>query len=107
MQIIAQERAERDTLTRTLETQDAICRSLGILQNARMLSNEEFMNLISNVRLGVSTGVLNGISYDVINGLIADAQPATLMKNSGHKLSSSERDKLRAELVQDRLFRKK
>lgn len=107
MQIIAQERTERDALTRTIETQDAICRSLGILQSAKMLSNEEFMNLISNVRLGVSTGVLNEIPCDVINGLIADSQPATLMKNSGHKLSSSERDKLRAELVQNRLFSKK
>lgn len=103
MQMVAQERAAREVMSRQLETLDAVGRSVGILLNARILNNEEFMKLISNVRLGISMGVIDNISYEKVNGLIIDAQPATLMKNAGKALTPAERDKLRAELVKERL----
>lgn len=103
MQLVAQERNTRETLIKSMETQDAVCRSVGILKNARMLSNNEFMRLVSNVRLGIETGLIANIPYDVINSMIAQVQPATVMLPSGKKLTSSERDALRAKIVSERL----
>lgn len=99
MQLISQERAARQELAQSLNTQDTISRSLGILQSARMMSNDEFMRLISNVRFGVSVGLVKNIGYNEINKLIVEVQPATLMLSSGKKLSASERHSLRAQRV--------
>jgi protein arginine kinase len=103
MQLVAQERSARETLVKSIEAQDGICRSVGILQNARMLSNNEFMKLISNVRLGIATGLIANIPYDLISSMIAQVQPATIMLPSGKKLTPSERDALRAKIVSERL----
>lgn len=105
MQLVAQERAAREEMAKHLETLDAVGRSLGILQNACLLSNEEFMKLISNVRLGIAMGAVQGISYDQVNALMIEAQPATLMKNAGKNLTPPQRDKQRAELVKQRLIK--
>lgn len=99
MQIISQERSSRKELAQNLDVQDAVCRSLGILQCARILTNDEFMRLISNVRFGVSVGLIPDITYDEVNKLIIEVQPATLMLLSGKKLTPSERHILRAQTV--------
>ncbi len=103
MQLVSQERTAREALVKNIETQDAIFRSAGILQNARMLSNEEFMKLISNVRLGISAGLITNISYDAVNSLIVQVQPATIMLPGQQKLTPAQRDALRAEIVSKRL----
>ena len=103
MQLVSQERAAREALVKNIETQDVIFRSVGILQNARMLSNEEFMKLISNIRLGISTGRITNISYDTVNSLIVQVQPATIMLPGQKKLTPAQRDALRAEIVSERL----
>lgn len=103
MQLITQERTARGAIGRNLELQDAISRSLGILKSAKLLKGSEFMKLISNVRLGISTGVLTNISLDRVGALMVEAQPATLMKNAGKTLSPAERDELRARLVREAL----
>ena len=103
LQLVAQERAARETLVKHVETQDAIGRSLGILLYAKLLNNDEFMKLISNVRLGISMGLIDHISYDQINTLMIEAQPATLMKHAGKNLSPSQRDQRRADLVHSQL----
>ena len=61
------------------------------------------MKLVSNVRLGISLGVIDNISYDTINALLIEAQPATLMENAGKTMQPQERDVLRAKLVQEAL----
>ena len=43
------------------------------------------MSLISNLRVGVSLGMIEGISLDLIGGLIGDAQPATVMAMAGKR----------------------
>ena len=100
-QVITQERSARQELAQSLDVQDTVCRSLGILQSARIMTNDEFMRLISNVRFGVSVGLIQGISYDKINKLMIDVQPATLMLLSEKKLTLNERHVLRAQIVSD------
>lgn len=103
MQLISQERSARKAMAKHTETLDLIGRSLGILLYAKVLSCDEFMRLISNVRLGISLGVCENISYDTVNRLIIDAQSATLSRNAGENLSAQQRDQVRAALVSKRL----
>ncbi len=99
MQVISQERSARQKLAASLDVQDTVFRSLGILQNARVLTNDEFMLLISNVRFGVSVGLIQNIGYNEINKLMIEVQPATLMLLSGKKLTPNDRHVLRAQIV--------
>ena len=103
MQLVEQERDARKKITEDNKRVDTIARSLGILKSARMLSSDEFMKLISNVRLGISTGILTGLSYDTVNALLMKTQPATMSLEHGGNLSPEERDVARAELVRNTL----
>lgn len=102
-QIIREERAAREQLKKDSRFEDRVWRSLGILCTARLLTGDEFMALISNLRVGVSLGCLEGVDLDVIGGLINDVQPATLMADAGEELEPAQRDALRARIVRERL----
>lgn len=102
-QIIKEERSCRESLGQTPAVQDRIFRSLGILQNARLLSGKECMSLISHVRMGVSLKLIEGVELDQISNLLIDVQPATLTTNAARSLDAPERDALRAKLVRERL----
>ncbi len=102
-QIIKEERAYREQAVQTAAVQDRIFRSLGILQNARLLTGKEFMTLISNVRMGVATGLMDTIDLESLGTLLTEAQPATLMLKNGRDLEPEERDSLRAQLLRERL----
>ena len=99
LQLATQERNARKSMAKHEEVLDMISRSYGILSNARILNNEEFMELISNIRLGVEIGLIKGISYDTIDSLIVNSQPATLSYNSKQSLTPAQRDRVRADLV--------
>ena len=103
LQLMKQERSARAELEKDLEVQDSICRSVGLLRNARLLSNDEFMKLISNVRLGINTGLIDHISLEAVNALTVRVQPATIQLPEGKALSSAQRDALRAKLVREAL----
>ncbi|AEY64643.1 protein arginine kinase [Clostridium sp. BNL1100] len=79
--------------------EDRIFRSYGILQNARILSSQESFKLLSDVRLGVSMGIINDIDLVTLNEAMVLSQPATLQKMSGKPLEQDERDIKRAELI--------
>lgn len=103
-QIIAQEREARNTFKTAGEIfEDRVYRSYGTLLNARVLSGDEFMSLISDLRLGVMTGVISGISVENMNSLIYEVQPATLIASAGRNLDSHGRDVLRAKIVREKL----
>ena len=106
-QLIAQERAAREALAKNMIIEDRIFRSFGVLQYAKLISNDECMQLLSNLRFGVETGLISNISFDTLNRLMIEVQPATLMKNVGKKLSPQERDQIRAELVRTALLQPK
>jgi protein arginine kinase len=86
-----------------IETQDKICRSLGILKSAKMISCSEAMELLSYVRFGVITGIIETVAIDDIDSIISDIQPATMMVAKGEKLSEKARDIERAELIKSRI----
>jgi protein arginine kinase len=106
-QVIEQERTVRNDLYRqnSLRIEDRIFRSFGVLSGARIISAEESLKLLSDVRLGVSMGIIKNISMKVLNEVMIIIQPALLQKRAGSSLSSDERDTKRAEIIRDKLGR--
>ena len=82
-----------------------IGRAHGTLTNAYVIPSKETMNLLSLERLAVDLGMLPPDARAIVEELFLITQPAHLQ--SAHpgreKLSSEERDTLRADLLRDRL----
>lgn len=104
-QIIQKERDARSTLIENnkLQLEDKIYRSYGILTNARILTSQEAMKLLSDVRLGIDMGIINGIKCKNLNQIMIMTQPAFLQKLANKALSTNERDTRRASLVREKL----
>ncbi|WP_265446489.1 protein arginine kinase [Acetivibrio straminisolvens] len=104
-QIIDQERALRKQLYKqnSFRFEDRIFRSLGLLSNARIISSEEGLKLLSDVRLGVDMGIITDIDIRKLNEIQLLVQPANLQESVGRPLNPEERDIKRAETIRNRL----
>lgn len=102
LQIITQERNCRKELAKNAQVLDTICRSVGILKTAKLLNNNETTNLISNARLGLSIGLIDGISFETLNEISTNSQPFTLMQRENVDMSSLQRDQKRAALMNEK-----
>jgi len=105
LQIIQNERAARENLlkTKSIELEDKVFRSYGTLKQARLLSSNEAMQLISDVKLGVNLELIKEVSTEKLNELIAIIQPGYLQKYFKSELTGIERDIKRAQLVRESL----
>ncbi len=83
--------------------EDKVHRARALLESARLLSSEEVVGLGSAVRLGVVMGMLNGIAFATLNELLVAAQPAHLQFLHEREMGAEERDRLRADLMRQRL----
>lgn len=104
-QIIESEEKARESLknqdSRRLE--DVVFRSLGTLKYARLLSGNDFFKAVSNVRLGVSMGIIPGLSYTKLNELMNLTGTATICEVAGKQLPPEERDYTRGAVVRQKL----
>ncbi len=79
---------------------DRIGRSLGTLKYAHMMNSGEFIKLFSDVRLGISLGLVNDVTYEQLGSLLVDAMPATLtLSSEATPKTETARDKLRAQKI--------
>lgn len=102
-QLVSQELQAQKRMSESLETQDKICRSLGILRTAKLISCKEALELLSNVRFGINSGIIEGVDLETVDALFGEIQPATMIVNKNEKISPTQRDKLRAEILNERL----
>ena len=104
-QLIEQETQARESLLSRSRAflEDRISRSFGILKNARIISSQETIELLSMVRLGVDLGMIKDIDRRSLNELFIITQPAHLQKLENNKLSVQERDIKRAEIIRNKL----
>ena len=102
-QLVAQEEQARERLCRSVEVQDAVARSLGILRYAKVMTHDEALKLLSNVRLGVVSGQITDVDTAVIDRLMTEVEPATLSVRANKTLTPQERDLERARLIQQEL----
>lgn len=90
---------------------DKIKRAYGIMLHANLISSEEFLNLYSDVRTGITLGIITTIDYTSLDGLLASVLPANLILHSGESHSGGsdssnpiKRDKARAELIRQEIM---
>lgn len=104
-QIIEQERQSRQHVVAKdrLQLEDRIWRSYGALGNARVMSSQEAMGLLSDVRLGIDLGLIKGLEGRILQELLVLIRPAHLQKIMGRTLDPPERDAYRATLIRERL----
>lgn len=102
LQLVNQERDARKALLENPAESDKVWRALGILQTARLLSGDEFMELVSLVRLGCAAGMLD-TPLEKVNELMISMQPATITAAQGRNLTPQQRDAVRAEQVRSAL----
>lgn len=106
MQICDSERKAREEMKSDMYDRiyDKVCRAYGILKYSRMMSSSEFLTLFSDVRLGISLGMIDELSYEKLGEILIGILPSNLIYNSGNKpLSENERDVKRSEYVRNSL----
>lgn len=102
--IISQERKARNVLKEnSIYLSDEIYRALGILKNARIMSEDEAFKLLSKLRLGVSMKIVNEVSLEKVQSLMVDTQENTLKTIIKEDLSKEEEDIKRAEYIREEL----
>lgn len=103
--VVEYENRARQALLRERPTalDDKVWRAYGVLMNARTVSTEEALFLISHVRMGVSLGRIEKIKLETLNDLFLMIQPAHLQKLAGRRLGGEDRSIARADLIRKRL----
>jgi len=100
--IIEQERLARKILVKdSLNLEDTIYRTYGILTNCRKISSEECNKFLSEIRLGVDLGIIKELTDLKVNKLELYTKPANLQKFIGQTLNAYERDIKRAEVIKE------
>lgn len=107
LQICEAERVQMERLyvKNELRTMDRARKSFGVLTNAVMLSYNEFLSHIANVKLGAMLGMINIREIQAIDELIIDVRPASVCEQYGKRLSQVNRDLFRAEIVGKKLLK--
>lgn len=102
--IISQERKARSVLKEnSIHLSDEIYRALGLLKNARIMSDDEAFKLLSKVRLGVSMNMVDSVSLEKIQALMINTKENTLKTVLKEDLSREDEDIKRAEYIREEL----
>ncbi len=104
-QLIEQERKVRRELYRRqpLPLEDRIMRAYGLLSQARLIQTDEAVSLLSDLRLGISLGLLRDIHEADINRIQNAIGPACIQKAHGRAMTPEERDGARAAIIRELL----
>ena len=98
--IIDQERLARKYLSKnSLKLEDEVYRSYGILANARRLSEDENIELLSKVKLGTDLGIIKELNDKKVRELMLFTKPANMQKRLGTKLSVIDQEASRCEVI--------
>lgn len=100
--IAAEEEARRDVLeSKLLEVEDKVWRAWGVLTNARLITGQEAIQNLSQLRAGVDRGFLPGLSHGDLNQLLIQVQRGHVQVRHGGE--EGDRDAARARYLRKRL----
>lgn len=85
-----------------ISLEDSVFRSFGILKNARLLSSDEMMQYVSQIKLGVSLGIIKLKDENIPIKLMIETQPA-MMALKLNSQDASERDIERAKIFREQM----
>ncbi len=98
----ARERLKQD---RAMFAEDLVARAEGILASARLMTAQEALERLSELRLGIALGLTKGIEMKQVDSWLLDVQPAHLQALVGREMKSEERDLERARRLRSLLKR--
>ncbi len=100
--IIEQERLARKYLAKhSIELEDKVYRSFGIISNCKKISSEEAREILSDVKLGTDLGIIKELDDLKVKKLYLYTKPANLQKYLGEINDNYERDIKRAEVIKN------
>lgn len=105
-QVIEQERSVREALLKKsrIQLEDRLCRSYGILTQARIVSSGEALKLLSDVKFGAEMGIIPNINKTSIKELIFLTRASTLQRIVEKEMTSEDRDYYRAMIIRNKLL---
>lgn len=104
-QIVEKERHTRQRLLQQdrIGLEDKVYRAYGILANARSISGAEAMKLLSWLRVGVYTKMIDVVNPVVVQRLLVELQPGMVQRQAEKELDARGRDQKRAEICRSML----
>ena len=96
----ARERVRRE---RGMFAADLAARADGILTSARLMTAQEALERLSELRLGIALGLVKRIDMQKVDHLLLDVQPAHLQALAGRNMGGEERDVERANRLRSEL----
>jgi len=105
-QIVEKEEKTREHLKKNNfeDLEDEFYRAYGLLTNARKMTTEEAMKLLSLIKLGNDMKMINVAENKDLYELMTKIQPSNLLSFAGKELLSKERDNKRAEIIRNELL---
>lgn len=90
------------------ESRDSVFRALGILSNARIISSQEALNLLSLLRFGVEADIFDDLGTKDIDEMIIHVQTGNLHRGLGltELMPEKDRDLLRATVLRNEIKRR-
>ena len=82
---------------------DVAARAQGILLSARLMTTQEALERLSELRLGIALGLTRKNDMPTVDRLLLEIQPAHLQALVGREMTSQERDLKRAERLRTEL----
>ncbi|MFO7952442.1 MAG: protein arginine kinase [Bacillota bacterium] len=106
-QVIEQEQNARQDLLnkKRADLSDKAWRALGTLEYAQVISSQEAIQVISDLRLGYDLGLINGINHKLLNELLVLIRPGCLQLLAGRELGHNERSLERPVFIKETLKR--
>jgi len=103
--IITKEKEARDSIMKFQGNylRDKVCRSLGIMRSAVLMSSNEFMKLWSDVMLGINLGIIDSVTSKKLMETRILASPAHILDMYQDSDSSTNRDLIRASFIREQL----
>ena len=100
--IIEQERLARKYLAKhSIELEDKVYRSFGVISNCKKISSEETREILSDVKLGTDLGIIKELDDLKVKKMYLYTKPANLQKYLGEVNDNYERDIKRAEVIKN------
>lgn len=105
-QIVEKEQRTREHLIKNNfeELEDEFYRAYGLLTNARKMTTEESMKLLSLIKLGRDMNMINVAENKDLYELMTKIQPSNLSFIVDKELQPKERDSKRAEIIRNELL---
>jgi len=103
--LVELEREARRSLLQNHRAQieDRLNRAFEMLLSASMISSEEALHLLSQVRLGVAMNLIKRVRLERLNEVFLLTLPGHLQTMEGRSIQSLQRNELRARYVKERL----